>query len=899
MLYLKKYFTEGLIQVAILLSLCGVRIDVGLESYLLPSWHEMIRGPTSALMQTEFHNLRNRLEDGHSLHPKSVDLDGFFTARRLLGWVRSLDRLQVPRAELEAWLVQRQSDPLPVGLSDQPSPLERTPALVERNQTVPSVGSRVGLQEEEEEEEKEEDKEEGTHHELHQNGAQDERGEEEEEDEEDEGYLARRYRRAEGGGQPEGSYNYANNREQTQNEVDQTVSLQECLRLLEETFPFTDEQQVSDADGRGGDLEHQPRGMEPIILTSNPSLDLELHWQDLLAIMEPENTDADMMASFDHTCNSGATRTLRGVKFEAPQQYCNNDDNDVTEADQEVLLLETPLQHGLLQPTSQLELEPALLPLTPTAELDDQSSARNTFNNSNVNPLHCPPDHRDLLAEDPSEEFCLGLNAEDNLSTFSINLLTQDLVDTIESSPASQNAPYPENLPSFDVSFHSRDLAPSSVTPSPEGNGLNQDLLTSPSSVFVTDEEEDVEDEDDLPSLLSGLLEDAAIMDEMRLLDLALLEGFSPEMAARLEEEGCLNHELARQETGRDDDQSASGMVVTDDQGQLRCHQEDGENAADSDSGLSLNFSHSPASPCASEASSYSSSSSSSSYLSAVGSHITEDEDEDDEEGLADSDMEVEVTIKQEEMDEEEMGAVGGGYPEDVMKPFPTNYGDHKLFNGFPHLEHVGHDHTYNQPRSPASAPSWGKIPTKHTKSSRHDSAKPYHHTSSRHISESKMWGRDERRAQALGVPFSNELIVNLPVEEFNNLLATCQLNDDQLSLIRDIRRRGKNKIAAQNCRKRKLDVVLGLKNDLSGLRRYRSRLLREKQEALRNLQEMKHQLGTLYQEVFSRLRDEEGRPLDAMEYLLHFEPNGSIRLISRQQQAVTKYSKKQRDKKK
>lgn len=94
MLYLKKYFTEGLIQMAILLSLCGVRVDVGLDSYLSPTWQEMILGPTSALTQTQFHNLRNRL-DSQSTHPKNVDLDGFFTTRRLLGWLHSLDRLQV------------------------------------------------------------------------------------------------------------------------------------------------------------------------------------------------------------------------------------------------------------------------------------------------------------------------------------------------------------------------------------------------------------------------------------------------------------------------------------------------------------------------------------------------------------------------------------------------------------------------------------------------------------------------------------------------------------------------------------------------------------------------------------------------------------------------------------
>lgn len=98
MQYLKKYFTEGLIQMAILLSLCGVMVDVGLEPYLPASWHERILGQTSALTQTQFHNHRNRLDDGHEIHPKNVDLDSFFTARRLLGWVHSLDRLQVGKS---------------------------------------------------------------------------------------------------------------------------------------------------------------------------------------------------------------------------------------------------------------------------------------------------------------------------------------------------------------------------------------------------------------------------------------------------------------------------------------------------------------------------------------------------------------------------------------------------------------------------------------------------------------------------------------------------------------------------------------------------------------------------------------------------------------------------------
>lgn len=107
MLSLKKYFTEGLIQFTILLSLIGVRVDV--DTYLtsqLPPLREIILGQSSAYTQTQFHNLRNTL-DGYGIHPKSVDLDYYFTARRLLNQVRALDRFQVPTTEVSAWLVHR------------------------------------------------------------------------------------------------------------------------------------------------------------------------------------------------------------------------------------------------------------------------------------------------------------------------------------------------------------------------------------------------------------------------------------------------------------------------------------------------------------------------------------------------------------------------------------------------------------------------------------------------------------------------------------------------------------------------------------------------------------------------------------------------------------------------
>jgi segmentation protein cap'n'collar len=77
---------------------------------------------------------------------------------------------------------------------------------------------------------------------------------------------------------------------------------------------------------------------------------------------------------------------------------------------------------------------------------------------------------------------------------------------------------------------------------------------------------------------------------------------------------------------------------------------------------------------------------------------------------------------------------------------------------------------------------------------------------------------RDEKRAKALGIPISIQDIINLPIDEFNERLAKYELTEVQLSLIRDIRRRGKNKVAAQNCRRRKMDQIIDLQGEVERL---------------------------------------------------------------------------------
>lgn len=549
----------------------------------------------------------------------------------------------------------------------------------------------------------------------------------------------------------------------------------------------------------------------------------------------------------------------------------------------------------------QWEAQPALLPLTPTGQLEDHRSALGS-GDAGFSLLQNPPVPMDLFAQEPSQDFCMGFGAEENP-----NLLMQDLVDSLERTP------HPENV-----------LLSNDVTAFQAGNAGTPDLLESPSGDFLFGED-DVEDEDGLPSPLNDLMEDAALLDEIGLLDLALEEGFSPEMAARLDEEGYLSPDVVQQEPGTDQILSQpdlSGDQVPPGDSQQGSHMRpwksfgavcklflfsldlipllssppDSEKDADSDSGLSLDFSHGQASPCSSETSSYSSSSSSG---SSDESPFSEDEDTQGLCGGGGPHLEMEVTIKQEE-EEEELGAAGGSPPDHAKQPFHQRYQDEKFSASFPWQEHIGHDHTYNQPCSPPSLPEV-KMSRRHGRSSvRRHSAKPYHHSSN--TPDGRMWSHDDRRARALKVPFSNELIVNLPVEKFNELLATFQLDEEQLALIKDIRRRGKNKVAAQNCRRRKMDVLLDLSDEVSGLMRRRSRLLREKQEAMRNLQDMKHRLKMLHQEVFSRLRDEEGRLLNPAERELRLQADGSVTVASSGRGGATppaKSSRKQRNKRK
>lgn len=161
---------------------------------------------------------------------------------------------------------------------------------------------------------------------------------------------------------------------------------------------------------------------------------------------------------------------------------------------------------------------------------------------------------------------------------------------------------------------------------------------------------------------------------------------------------------------------------------------------------------------------------------------------------------------------------------------------------------------------------------------------------------------RDKKRLEDLKVPLTMDEIVDSPVEEFNEMLTRHKLSESQLQLIRDIRRRGKNKVAAQNCRKRKMDVIVTLEDEMTQLKESRERLMAERQMIDKQTRDMKDKYSALYREIFLSLRDEHGRPYDPALFSLQQSSDGNVFLVpknvtSEEQMEMNKKIKEERDK--
>uniref|UniRef100_M4ATA8 Transcription regulator protein BACH2 n=1 Tax=Xiphophorus maculatus TaxID=8083 RepID=M4ATA8_XIPMA len=109
--------------------------------------------------------------------------------------------------------------------------------------------------------------------------------------------------------------------------------------------------------------------------------------------------------------------------------------------------------------------------------------------------------------------------------------------------------------------------------------------------------------------------------------------------------------------------------------------------------------------------------------------------------------------------------------------------------------------------------------------------------------------------SERVQLPFSVDWIVNLNRNDFQHLLKQQVLTQEQLEFVHDIRRRSKNRLAAQRCRKRKLDCIYSLQCEINKLKTEREKLILERSRLTQRKMETCHTVKALCRRVCSEAR--------------------------------------------
>nr|XP_055051958.1 transcription regulator protein BACH1a [Misgurnus anguillicaudatus] len=105
-------------------------------------------------------------------------------------------------------------------------------------------------------------------------------------------------------------------------------------------------------------------------------------------------------------------------------------------------------------------------------------------------------------------------------------------------------------------------------------------------------------------------------------------------------------------------------------------------------------------------------------------------------------------------------------------------------------------------------------------------------------------------QVQEVDLPFPVEQISSMTRRAFLQMLKQQHLTPEQLEFVQDVRRRSKNRVAAQRCRKRKLDCIYRLEGDIKKLRSEKERLLEDRNQLKFSMEELRQNLSGLRQSL-------------------------------------------------
>ena len=130
--------------------------------------------------------------------------------------------------------------------------------------------------------------------------------------------------------------------------------------------------------------------------------------------------------------------------------------------------------------------------------------------------------------------------------------------------------------------------------------------------------------------------------------------------------------------------------------------------------------------------------------------------------------------------------------------------------------------------------------------------------------------------------PITRDKLITIAVEEFNQLLEEAHLSEIEVAFMKEWRRRGKNKAAAQVARKRKREEVSGLDEEVQKMRQQKEEL-QKRYNHLRSLVEsLKKRSSIAEDKLFQKQSQVSREPITRNTHHIHVTDDDKLLLIPR-----------------
>ena len=135
--------------------------------------------------------------------------------------------------------------------------------------------------------------------------------------------------------------------------------------------------------------------------------------------------------------------------------------------------------------------------------------------------------------------------------------------------------------------------------------------------------------------------------------------------------------------------------------------------------------------------------------------------------------------------------------------------------------------------------------------------------------------------------PIKRDKLVTMPVEEFNSLLDQANLTEIEVAFMKEWRRRGKNKMAAQIARKRKRDELSELQEEIDSLKQQRTQLEQRARSLKHAVTSLKKKAEVAEGKIYQKYSSTHGTAVSKDTHTIHITDDGKTMLIPRMSSQV------------